>query len=34
MPPQGNKIADAQLATLKLWVEQGAKQNAGSAVTM
>src|SRR3954471_2089882 len=30
MPPQGNKIADAQLATLKLWVEQGAKQTAGS----
>ncbi len=30
MPPSGNKIADAQLATLKLWVEQGARQNAGS----
>jgi hypothetical protein len=34
MPPQGNKIADAQLATLKLWVEQGAKQNAGSKVNV
>src|SRR4051812_29522934 len=30
MPPQGNKIADPHLATLKLWVEQGARQNSGS----
>ncbi len=30
MPPQGNKIADAHLAMLKLWVEQGARANAGS----
>lgn len=30
MPPSGNKIADAHLATLKLWVEQGARQNTGS----
>ena len=30
MPPQGNKIADPQLATLKLWVEQGARENSGS----
>jgi len=34
MPPSGNKIADAQLATLKLWVEQGARQNSGSKVTV
>ncbi len=30
MPPQGNKMPDAQLATLKLWIEQGARENAGS----
>jgi hypothetical protein len=30
MPPNGNKVADAQIATLKLWIEQGARQNAGS----
>lgn len=30
MPPQGNKLADPQLATLKLWVEQGARANSGS----
>ena len=30
MPPEGNKMPDAQLATLKLWVEQGARENAGS----
>jgi hypothetical protein len=32
MPPSGNKIADAQIATIKLWVEQGARQNTGSKV--
>jgi hypothetical protein len=30
MPPSGNKIADTQLATMKLWIEQGARQNTGS----
>ncbi len=34
MPPQGNKLADPQLATLKLWVEQGARQNSGSKVAV
>lgn len=34
MPPQGNKIPDAQLALLKLWVEQGARQNTGSKVAV
>ncbi|MDY3554648.1 c-type cytochrome domain-containing protein [Gemmata sp. JC717] len=32
MPPNGNKMPDAQLATLKLWVEQGARENSGSKV--
>ncbi len=30
MPPSGNKIPDAQLNLLKLWVEQGGRENAGS----
>ena len=30
MPPSGNRIPDAQLAVLKLWIEQGARENAGS----
>ena len=30
MPPNGNKMPDAQLAVIKLWVEQGARENAGS----
>lgn len=34
MPPSGNKMPDAQLATLKLWVEQGARENAGSKVAV
>jgi len=34
MPPSGNKIADASLATLKLWIEQGARANAGSKTTV
>jgi hypothetical protein len=34
MPPSGNKIADTQLATLKLWVEQGARPNSGAKVTV
>jgi hypothetical protein len=34
MPPSGNKMPDAQLAILKLWVEQGARENAGSKTTV
>lgn len=34
MPPSGNKIADAQLATLKLWVEQGAREKSSSKVVV
>lgn len=34
MPPNGNKMPDAQLATLKLWVEQGARENSGSKVAV
>ena len=34
MPPSGNKIPDTQLATLKLWVEQGARENSGSKVAV
>ena len=30
MPPSGNKVPDAQLAVLKLWIEQGARENVGS----
>ncbi|MBN9121187.1 MAG: hypothetical protein J0I06_18885 [Planctomycetes bacterium] len=30
MPPSGNKIADAQLATMKLWIEQGAREKSSS----
>ena len=32
MPPSGNKMPDAQLALLKLWVEQGGRENSGSMV--
>ncbi len=32
MPPEGNKLPDAQIAIIKLWVEQGARENAGSKV--
>jgi hypothetical protein len=30
MPPSGNKVPDAQINLLKLWVEQGGRENAGS----
>lgn len=30
MPPTGNRIPDAQLNVLKVWIEQGARENAGS----
>ena len=30
MPPKGNKIPDGQLALLKTWIEQGARENSGS----
>ncbi len=30
MPPSGNKIPAPQIALLKLWVEQGGRENAGS----
>jgi len=30
MPPSGSKMADAQLALLKLWIEQGAREKSGS----
>jgi hypothetical protein len=32
MPPTGNRMPDAQLAVLKLWIEQGGRENAGSTV--
>jgi hypothetical protein len=34
MPPSGNKIPDAQLALLKLWIEQGGRENSGSKVNV
>ncbi|MBX9625123.1 MAG: hypothetical protein K2X82_15055, partial [Gemmataceae bacterium] len=34
MPPSGNKIPDAQLALLKLWIEQGGRENTGSKVNV
>lgn len=34
MPPKGDKIPAAQLDTLKLWIEQGGRENAGSKVTV
>ncbi|HVL14863.1 MAG TPA: c-type cytochrome domain-containing protein, partial [Gemmata sp.] len=34
MPPSGNKIPAEQIALLKLWIEQGAKENAGSKVNI
>ena len=34
MPPQSQKIPAAQIATIKLWIEQGAKENAGSKVNI
>ncbi len=32
MPPSGSKMPDAQLSLLKLWVEQGGRENSGSMV--
>ena len=34
MPPSGNKMPDAQLALLKLWIEQGGRENSGSKVSV
>ncbi|NNJ25098.1 c-type cytochrome domain-containing protein [Alienimonas chondri] len=34
MPPNGAKMADADLATLKKWIDTGARENAGSKVKM
>ncbi|HYH67920.1 MAG TPA: c-type cytochrome domain-containing protein [Urbifossiella sp.] len=34
MPPSGTKIPDPQLALLKLWVEQGGRENSGSMVKL
>ncbi len=33
MPPKASKIPDAQLAILKAWIEQGARENTGSKMT-
>lgn len=30
MPPSGQKIPDAQIAILRAWIEQGARENSGS----
>ena len=32
MPPKADKIPEAQLVTLKLWIDQGARENSGSKV--
>ncbi len=34
MPPSKQKIPDAQIEIIRLWVEQGGKENAGSKVVM
>ena len=34
MPPTGQKIAEADLATLKAWIDAGALENAGSKATL
>ena len=34
MPPTGSKIEQAKLDTLKLWIEQGARENSGSKVSV
>ncbi|HUR55331.1 MAG TPA: c-type cytochrome domain-containing protein, partial [Gemmataceae bacterium] len=34
MPPMQPKIPDAQIAVLKLWIEQGARENSGSKVSI
>ena len=30
MPPKGDRIPEAQLTLVKLWIEQGARENSGS----
>src|SRR5205085_1357755 len=30
MPPKGDRIPEAQLALVRLWIEQGARENGGS----
>jgi hypothetical protein len=32
MPPKSGRIPDAQIALIRLWIEQGARENAGSKV--
>lgn len=34
MPPKGDRMPDAQLAVLKLWIEQGAREKSGSAASV
>ena len=34
MPPKADKIPDAQLDVLRLWIEQGARENSGSKVNV
>ena len=34
MPPSGTKIPDAQIAVMKLWIDQGARENSGAKVVM
>lgn len=34
MPPKGDRIPNAQLNTLKLWIEQGARENAAGKVSI
>ncbi|MBX9582598.1 MAG: c-type cytochrome, partial [Gemmataceae bacterium] len=34
MPPKGDKIPEAQLALLKLWIEQGGRETSGSKVNV
>ena len=34
MPPKSGKIPDASIETIRLWIEQGARENAGSTVTV
>lgn len=33
MPPKGDRIPEAQIAILKLWIDQGMRENAGSKVS-
>lgn len=34
MPPSKQKLPDAQIATIKLWIEQGGRENSGSKAIM